>query len=51
MDSNSWADTICGACQLMDAWKNIDPEIWSAWDQQIRDELTEILKELYAAEK
>jgi hypothetical protein len=41
-----WANTICGACQILDAWKA--EEAWTDWDRQIRNELTEILKVLYA---
>lgn len=46
VQTHQWYDTICGACQLMDAWKSSDPQIWSEWDQQIRDRLSEILAAL-----
>jgi regulator of replication initiation timing len=37
-----WYEYICGACQLMDSWKSSDPEIWTEWDQKIRDGLSKI---------
>lgn len=46
---SEWANIICGACQLMDAWKSSDPEIWSEWDQSIRDGMSEILQRLLSA--
>lgn len=44
-----WANIICGACQIMDAWKA--DEVWSDYDREIRNGMTEILAELYAEQE
>lgn len=31
---------FCDICQLLDGWKNADPQFWTEWDQSVRSRIT-----------
>ncbi len=40
---------LCDVAQIVDGWKNADPQAWTEWDQSVRERITSIRARLLTA--